>query len=181
MNSTFIVSYAALWVVVLVLVLMVLLLYREHGLAMLDNRERIDLYGLDVGKNLGTLDRELAAIAEALAAEEALLLFTSDRCPVCQELAPEASDLAINTSEIEFYWISETDSGSSDPHAPFGWNTVAADRADENNLHATMQVPVTPFCYFVRRGVITAKGLVNSAADIVDLMAPTAREGDRNE
>ncbi len=49
MDSAFWLSYATLWLFVVVTMLMVLLLYRQFGLMLMPGRQRLELGGLDIG------------------------------------------------------------------------------------------------------------------------------------
>ncbi len=55
MSTPLIVSYLALWAIVIALTLLVLLMYRQFGLLIMPGRLRASLAGLDTGAHVPTL------------------------------------------------------------------------------------------------------------------------------
>ena len=114
--STFgIISMSLLWVAVIVLTVLVLLLYRQFGLAYMSGRARAGLQGLDLGARarpvaLTGLDGSAHEIDWSAAPGSAapgagvtgpgatgpgatVLVFAQPSCPICGDLAADAAGL----------------------------------------------------------------------------------------
>lgn len=185
MSGTFIASYVILWMLVLVLSVLVLLLYRQYGLSLMDNRSRLNMEGLDLGTpapalqvtDLDGAPRTLR-LADYDLGNEAVIVFAADQCAVCAELALTAQEASDSRPDLDWLWIIDIVGAGSQPdavdHGPPGWDTylAAAEPSGDTRsgqpvtAHTRMSVPGTPFAYGITGGRIAAKALVNSTEDL---------------
>lgn len=179
MSDAFWVSYVLLWILVVGLVALVLLLYRQFGMSYLTPHTQVSMQGLDVGSRapavaLDGLDGEDLGLAwggspNGLRAR--LMLFALPSCSICVDLAGELESLPEQWPGVEFAWVD----GSAKPRpdrlvdAAPGWivGTVPDDAA-----HEAWDVSAVPFAFLVAAdGVIVSKRLVNSRRDIEDQLS----------
>ena len=192
--STFgIISMSLLWVAVIVLTVLVLLLYRQFGLAYMSGRARAGLQGLDLGARarpvaLTGLDGSAHEIDWSAAPGSAapgagvtgagvtgsgatVLVFAQPSCPICGDLAADAAGLPASWPSSRFVWVDGTVTGRprrAVDSAP-GW---IVGTAEDDAVHRAWDVSGSPFAYVVGfSGRIDAKGVVNTAADIERLLA----------
>jgi hypothetical protein len=169
MSGALFASYIVLWVLVVVLILLTLLLYRQFGLMLMPGRARTSLSGLDIGAKVpaiamsqdggGTLilDSDQAAIGPAA------VLFASSNCSICRELGKDValSDYVGSSDGMEFMWV------QSDPPPELvaaNW-IVALDQ--DGSAGRVMEVPGYPFLYVISAEErVVAKGIVNSTDEI---------------
>lgn len=178
MSPLFLTTYVLLWVLVIVLTLLVLLLYRQYGQAVLPAKARMQLAGLDIGKPLPEFDvlspadgpTSMHAVLAGRPGEAArrmhVLLFASPVCPVCESLWPDVGVLAVSHPDVAFWWVSNG-TPAERPHgdaAPPGWTVL--DSSESGQHPAALELPVLPYAYAVDdQGVIRAKGLMNEVSD----------------
>jgi hypothetical protein len=185
MNSLFWTSYAALWVLVAILVVMVLLLYRQFGLMLIPGRQRADLAGLDIGATAPPLELDfpMGDGPPVLAWRSAdlhqaqlgwLALFANPQCPICERLweAKPLRKLADAWPNVEFIWI---DAHPRLDAPPTGWSLAVSENQAASKV---MEVPVFPFAYAIKPGgIIAGKRLVNEP-EYLDLLLEDAFVGD---
>ncbi|HYX86300.1 MAG TPA: MauE/DoxX family redox-associated membrane protein [Gaiellales bacterium] len=157
-DGFWIATYAALWVAVAALLLLVLSLYRQVGVLHLRLGPRGALEDDREGPALGA---SIAHPALPVGGRPVVIAFTSAGCPVCQQIVPGLRAL-------------RRDPDLDVVHAPY----EAAGGAD---LHRTFAVPGTPYAVFLdAAGVVRAKGTVNTLEQLEGLVAAgaeRAREG----
>ena len=128
-------TYIVLWLLVAILTLLVLLLYRQYGRAMLPAKERMQLAGLDIGTSVRQL-----VIADANGAETRIplsgasgnvvlrvILLAASHCPICASLWEQVGDLPSEQRAVEHWWIQSGE--PKDDRAPEGWRIGLAGRA----------------------------------------------------
>ena len=197
--STFgIISMSLLWVAVIVLTVLVLLLYRQFGLAYMSGRARAALQGLDLGArarpvaltgldgSAHDIDWSAAPVPGATgpgatvpgatgpgatAPAATVLIFAQPSCPICGDLAADAAGLPASWPSSRFVWVDGTVTGRprrAVDSAP-GW---IVGTAQDDAVHQAWDVSGAPFAYVVgANGRIAAKGVVNRAADVERLLA----------
>jgi hypothetical protein len=185
MSSLFLISYAVQWLVIVGLVALVTLLYRQFGLMLLPGTKRINLGGLDVGARAPAMVVRFSGQRDALylwedaarqngaSAHATCVLFALPSCAICEGLSQDTLNLEQLTArhpDVRFLWV---DSGERPSHQlPASWTVVSS---VDSGAHLTMEIPATPFMYLVSSaGSVMAKGLVNQVPDIEALLAETS-------
>jgi len=172
MEGIWLFSYIVLWLIVLGLILLVLLLYRQLGIMYLGSAEGVSRDGLDRGKaapdfNLTDQYSNTQRLSN-FRGKPAVLLFGSPHCSPCRILLPQMNDWSRAHPEVGVVWLN---AASPEESLKFVSDTGAeipvASYTPEDNLMDKYRVRVTPFMFFVdENGVIRAKGLVNTKAGI---------------
>lgn len=179
MNAAWVTSMILLWLAVIVLTVLVLLLYRQFGLSYLSSHSRIAMQGLDLGArpkaiSLKELDgTEHAVDWEQISAENdaAVLVFAQPSCSICGDLAKSIADLPSRWPTVMFMWIDGTSTGRPERAVDRagGW---LVGYSDGDEVHRVWEVSATPFMHVVGPSArIEAKGAVNAAADVEELLA----------
>jgi len=169
-STLFWITYVAAWTLLVVLLLLVLLLYRQYGLTYMGPRRRIDLGGRDLGSTAppvvvrqgsGVSDLEVSwrDLVTRDSTHVVFALFASPTCPICEGLFAEVGQVADRWTGVEFLWF---DRESRLQVPPRGWRVLLSDDASQ-----TMEIPAFPYAYVLNgKGRIETKGLVNSTGDI---------------
>jgi len=167
-GNIWIISYVALWVLVLALGLLVLLLYRQLGIMYLGSAEGVSRYGLPPGTKAPdfslTDQYGNAQRLNAYRGRPAVLVFGSPHCSPCRILLPQLHDWAKAHPDVGILWLNAasadeslkfvSDTGATVPVAPY---------TPQENLMDKYRVRVTPFMFLLDEdGVVRAKGLVNT-------------------
>jgi hypothetical protein len=141
-------TYAALWVAVTALFVLVLSLYRQVGVLHLRLGPRGALEEEAEGPPLGAaIDHPAVPMGRAT-----LVAFTSAGCPVCHQIVPGLRVL-------------ERDPALAVVHAAY-------EEASGAELHAAFDVPGTPYAvYLDAAGAVRAKGTVNTLEQLESLVA----------
>lgn len=169
-SSAVTLSIVALWLLVAVLVILVLLLYRQFGLIMMPASGRAALRGLDVGSSVPKINGSVTStggspvdLDGALRGGLALLVAASPNCPVCERIWGELSRWPFEPGLATLVWI-DGDGASRGSHLP-GWLVCSS---TGEAAHALLQVPVVPFFYLISKGAIMDKGLATGTAELRD-------------
>jgi methylamine dehydrogenase accessory protein MauD len=176
-------SYVLLWVLVVMLGLLVVLMYRQFGLAFMRPAERMNMQGLDVGSRapafalVDHVEREHEIALGARAGEHAgtAVVFALPTCQICAGLASSLASLPSDYRDVRFVWV---DGESSRPpkrelSGVPGW---LAGTAPGDRIHRQWDVSGVPFCFVVDRdGRIAAKRLVNARNDVAALLESALR------
>ena len=178
MSNVWIISMSLLWLAVIVLTVLVLLLYRQFGLAYMSGRAKAGLQGLDLGARarpvaLTALDGTGYAIDWSAAPQDGatVLLFAQPSCPICGDLARDAAGLPASWPASRFVWVDGTITGRP-PRAVDGAPGWIVGTAEGDAVHQAWDVSGSPFAYVVgASGRVAAKGVVNRAADVERLLA----------
>lgn len=186
MSEFFWSTYIVLWLLVAILIIMLVLLYRQFGLMWMRSSRRIGLAGLDIGATAPDVGLEDASGDEFTLAWRRddsvvsawMLLFALPSCPICKSLLETVGRLPDAWPNVEFVWIDASvphvSSNGKSKAIPRGWRIgVSASEL----AHQTMEVPAVPYGYVVRPGgIVASKGLVNSVDDIVSLLSTAPAE-----
>lgn len=174
MSGAFWVSYALLWFVVVVFGLLIVLVYRQFGLAFMRPADRVAAQGLDVGSRAPAFslagkdgrEHRVSFGRKAGADRPTVIVFALPGCDICAGLAELLAALPSDQPHARFVWVD----GASPPrprHAidiAEGWifGSVVGD-----SVHRQWEVSAVPFSFIVAAdGRITYKGLVNRREDI---------------
>ena len=177
MSGLFYVSYAALWVLLLVLGVFVLLLYRHFGMMALGTAEGVQRDGLPIGAvapDVRGITAEGAPTTWTPGGQPALLLFATPGCTPCATVLPAVNRLAmalngrgvavaavvpgrredaaklVETFDLRFPCLAEDGSGVTDRY----------------------RVRVSPFAFVIGQdGRVLAKGLCSDAERLRALLA----------
>lgn len=185
MSSLFLISYVVQWLVIVGLVALVTLLYRQFGLMLMPGTKRINLGGLDEGARAPAMVVRFSGQRDSLyqwadpgrqngaSAHATCIVFAVPGCVICEGLSKDASnmaELAARHQDIRFLWV---DSGEHPSHhLPDSWTVVSS---VNSGAHLAMEIPATPFMYLVSSaGSVMTKGLVNQVSDIEALLARTS-------
>jgi len=182
MSAIFWLSYGVLWLVLVVLVILVILLYRQFGLMIMPGGSRVSHGGLTLGARAPAVllrfdgERDLAydwsATLTGRTVKASFALFALPACPLCAQLLQDQNELARVAGrypDVQFIWVQGEREHAHDVSIPGGW-TLA--RSLNSAAHDTMEVPGSPFAYFIAADShILAKGLVNRPSDIDELIA----------
>ena len=180
--SALIISNAVLWVVVLCLVLLVLALSRQIGIL----HERIAPMGaltMDKGPGVGEAapQFELADMLGRMqqvghpSDRSQLLFFLSPTCPVCKKLLPILKSIA--STEKKWLDVILASDGEMPEHLAFYRQAglEAFPYLLSTQLGMSFQISKLPYAVLLdERGVIRAKGLINSREQLESLF--TAKE-----
>ncbi|OOC61939.1 thioredoxin fold domain-containing protein [Paenibacillus ihbetae] len=165
MNTFFWISYIILWLLVVPLVLLNLVLFRQLGIMVMGTARGVNQSGIPVGRKLPeaiTTDLQGGSWSTSrLAGTSAILLFGSPTCKECAQIIPDFTRIAKKHQVKPVLLLF-----SSAEHAASYVSTIGY--ADEAvlvtpELARQLDVQVTPYAYAVDgSGVIRHKGLVNS-------------------
>jgi methylamine dehydrogenase accessory protein MauD len=168
MEGIWLVSYIVLWLLVLVLIALVILLYRQLGIMYLGSAEGVSRDGLARGAKAPDFSlTDQYGNAQRLAdyrGKPSVLLFGSPHCSPCRILLPQLHDWSKAHPEVGILWLNAaspeeslkfvSDTGASLPIAPY---------SPQENLMDRYKVRVTPFMFLLdESGIVRAKGLVNT-------------------
>lgn len=180
MSVSFWISYGAVWAMLAILLVLVLLLYRQFGLTFMAPTQRIALQGLSLGTRAPQLALELPANGStALPSRPGsdkvgrVVMFAQPNCAVCGELASSVDDLPAEWPALEWVWIEGglRPEFESVPEQGWlvGWSANGA-------AHREWGVSAVPFGFLVSHdGRVLAKRLVNQRRDFVEMIAAADR------
>lgn len=170
MKTLFWTSYGVLWVLAVLLVVAVLLIYRQFGLMLIPGSRRADLAGLDIGAKAPPLALDFFQDARPsvltwdpseLKKSQAgwVVLFASPTCSICESIwkgGHALREVASSWPDVEFIWIDARWRASEPPR---GWLMAVS---EDHLASDAMDVPVFPFAYAITAGgEVAAKRLVN--------------------
>lgn len=178
--TLFEVSYAVLWILVLVLGAAVFALYHHFAELYLASREGRASQGPEVGSSINRLRLAGGRDYELQLGQPTLLLFTSTTCKICEKLRVDIGQFAARRPDIA---IDVLCAGSG--REVSDWARALPSRVrvfgDRGyKVAATLGIGMTPFVVGVdAAGQVRVKGLVNEefglqwAADETSSRAPT--------
>jgi methylamine dehydrogenase accessory protein MauD len=179
MSSTpYLVSSAALWVVVLTLAVLVLLLYRHFGLMALGTLEGVERDGLAIGDHAPPLNGITAAGEDVRLSpgesRPSFLFFAAPGCAPCEKVLPVLNQfvgLDGATPEIDVVTVVRGSMGNvqevEETHRP----PYLAFAEDESRAFEQYRVRVTPFAFVVGDdGLVRAKGLCSDPRRFASLL-----------
>lgn len=176
MTTVFYVSYAALWLLLLAMGLLVALLYRHFGLISLGTLEGVQRDGLPVGSVAPVISGVTAAgedrIWEPKSGRPQLLLFASPDCEPCGAILPEVNRLALMADgAIEITTIVPGDQDDIERLVALFRPPYLSLAEEGSGAADRYRVRVTPFAFVIGRdGRIMAKGLCNELVHLRALL-----------
>jgi methylamine dehydrogenase accessory protein MauD len=174
------VSYAALWILVGVLCIVVVALARQIGTLHLRLGPRGALEMDDEGPALGEgrppingQDLEGNAVTVGGRGAEQFLLFVSPGCMVCEQVMPSIGAVAEATGKRPLVL---TDLDEVESRLAFQHKRVAAPIVASGESFRTYEVPGTPYVVVLDdHGVVQAKGTVNNLEQMEGLIETAQR------
>src|SRR5438874_3329828 len=172
MEGIWLVSYIVLWLLVLTLIALVILLYRQLGIMYLGSAEGVSRDGLAAGAKAPDFSlKDQYDNPQRLSdyrGRPTVLVFGSPHCSPCRILLPQLHEWAKAHSDVGVLWLNAaspeeslkfvSDTGASIPIAPY---------TPQENLMDKYRVRVTPFMFLLDEdGIVRAKGLVNTKAGL---------------
>jgi methylamine dehydrogenase accessory protein MauD len=171
MDGIWLVSFIALWIIVILEGVLILLLYRQLGILYLGSASGVSRDGLPVGStapdfSLADLDGRPYSLG-SLRGQNVLLLFGSSHCDPCRRLLPGLEEFAArNSRDFQVLWLNQgspadalgfrSETGTALPMLPY-----------RDGVNDAYRVRVTPFLYMIDgAGVVKAKGLVNTKTQL---------------
>lgn len=179
MNGIWLISYLALWVVVIFLLLAVLVLSRQVGLLyrrLGPARARMENEGLKIGDEAPALNaidlygREVRLGSER--GQHTLLVFISATCPVCDELAPALRSISKSDCEnLALLLVSL--SGDVERNREFirrhKLDRIPLIASNDAGLHYNVTSP--PYAILIdERRIVRAKGVANHLEHLESLI-----------
>ena len=188
MSGLLIASYVVLWLLVLVLLFLVLLLYRQYGRNMMESRERIEFSGLALGEKVPALslqvDEGQAVTVDWLSSPKGTaVLFGLPGCPICGELMNEqgVAELTRQWQDVDFMWVDAESRPLDGVGGLNGWRFLYS---PDRSAHHAAEVPASPYAYMIsNRARVLGKGLINGRDHLSEMLSaafgPSAGEATR--
>lgn len=176
MSGILLASYVALWILVALLLVLVLLLYRQYGRSLMETRERIGLAGLSLNEKvpvltLETTDGQPTTIDWQTSSQATAALFALPGCPVCDHLWHEESitELADQWRNVDFLWIDGPSDHLDGRGTLRGWRFL---RSPDRAAHRVVEMPASPYVYIIGNNArVLAKGLINHSGQVSSMIA----------
>lgn len=172
METSFVISYIVLWLIVLSLSVLVVLLYRQLGIMYLGSAEGVSRDGLDRGTtapdfNLADQYGNQQRLS-AYRGRPVMLLFGSPHCSPCRTLMPQLHDWARSHADVGVLWLNAaSDAESLKFVSELGATLPVVPYTPESKLMDRYKVRVTPFMFLLdEKGVVRAKGLANTKSGL---------------
>ena len=181
MSGAWLISYIALWAVVLFQGAMIFLLLRQLGLMYLGTAQGIARDGLPVGQrapdfDVANLEGRSVSLAD-FRGLPLLLIFGSPTCTPCRHLIPDLNAFAHEQKEnLRVLFLSRGEAEDTRRFASeFGVQVPVAVHPDET-LPDKYKARVSPFAFLIDGdGIIRAKGLANNR-DHLQILLRAANE-----
>jgi hypothetical protein len=176
MSGLLIASYVVLWLLVLLLLSLVLLLYRQYGRSMMESRERIEFSGLALGEKVPALslqvDEGQAVAVDWLGSTKGTaVLFALPGCPICGELMNEQSvaELARQWQDVDFMWVDGESRPLDAAGRLDGWRFLYS---PDRSAHHAAEVPASPYAYMIsNRARVLGRGLINNRDQLSGMLS----------
>lgn len=181
MSGIWLISYIALWVLVVILTVIVLGLTRQLGLIYLRLGPEQNLLSTKEGLELGTavpvFEAEDAIHNRKVTQEDwkgsaTILLFVSPTCSPCHELMPHLKEFQQSRNSANKLVI--VSQGEQKPSLEFigKYDLAACLLVDQDGkLSEVFQVRATPYAYRLdKEGIIRKRGIVNNQAGLEELL-----------
>jgi hypothetical protein len=166
LSTPFIISYVALWLLVLILSVAVVALYHHFGQMYLGSREGRQTQGPEQEKRLKSFSGRTVSgtsLDLPLLDTPTVLLFAETHCKLCTAMQPEMQLFARSHDDVQLVVMC---GGDSTPEVSEWAREIASDvpiLVDEGQRQtARYAVGITPFAVAIGAdGVVQAKGIVN--------------------
>lgn len=182
MSGIWLVSYIALWAVVLLQGVIIFVLLRQLGLMYLGTAQGVSRDGLAVGERapdfaVQALEGTTLSLAD-FSGRSLLLVFGSANCAPCRTLIPDLNVFARELAhELRVLFLSRGEDGEARRFAREVDAQVPVATHPDEALSDAYKARVTPFAFLIDGdGVIRAKGLANNRSHL-DMLLQMAREG----
>ncbi|MDQ3986050.1 MAG: TlpA family protein disulfide reductase [Actinomycetota bacterium] len=177
MSTAFYVSYAALWVLVIVQGMLLLLVYRHFGMMTLGTMEGVQRDGLGIGDTApsiyGASSDGSETVWESRGDRPALVVFAATDCEPCSVVMPVVDRVArARSGSLRVLTVvpGPADSVQS-AVAQYGLSSDCLGE-DGSGVFDAYRVRVTPFAFVIGEdGVVRAKGLCSDPLMLRDLLA----------
>jgi methylamine dehydrogenase accessory protein MauD len=180
-SGIWLISYVALWILVIVLIIIVLDLTRQLGLIYLRLGSEQNLLstkeGLGLGATLPAFEAEDVIFNRRVTQDDwkdlpTVLLFISPTCSPCHELMPHLKEFqSSRNGKTNIVMISQ---GDLKPSLEFftQYQLKACLFIDKDGkLSEVFHVRATPYAYrFDEKGIVRKRGIVNNLAGLEELM-----------
>lgn len=183
MSGPWLVSYIALWAVVLFQGLVIFILLRQLGVIYLGTAQGVAGDGLSPGERapefaLPDLDGREVALS-GFRGLPLLLVFGSPSCGPCKALVPDLETFAAEKREqLRVLFLSRGEIEDAQRFAKEQDVRVPVAVHPDESLAEQYKVRVTPFAFLIdAEGVVRAKGLANNRAHLDMLVEQSANGG----
>jgi len=171
MEGIWLISFIALWIIVIGEGLLIVLLYRQLGILYLGSAEGVSRDGLPVGTaapdfHLPDLDGQVRSLS-SLRGRNVPLLFGSPHCEPCRRLLPGLQEFAAHAGrDFQVLWLNQA-TPEETRHFQAEMGAALAMLSYQDGVNDAYRVRVTPFLFMLdAAGVIRAKGLVNTQSQL---------------
>ncbi|PLR77934.1 methylamine dehydrogenase [Bacillus sp. V3-13] len=169
MSTIFLTSYIVLWLLVVPLVILNLILFRQLGIMVMGTARGVNESGIPIGKKLPYFEsEELDGVKWNLGQElgkPSLFLFISPRCNECKKILPDFLKISsmYNVSPILVIFADKVEAAEYINKIGFKGRSLSI--SHEQAL--PLDVSATPFAYAINSdGIVQEKGLVNTQGHI---------------
>ncbi len=182
MSGLWLVSYVALWILVVVLAVIVLGLVRQLGLIHLRiGEEESGLLKTQEGLELGVSAPDFEATdivgqtkisLAGLRKRPSILVFVSQSCPACQELMPHITEFQKSQNgNVDLILFNRAPIQNSLELVKNYGLTFPVIADDTGVIFKKYEIQATPFVYHVdKSGVVKQRGVVNSSEGLEALL-----------
>jgi methylamine dehydrogenase accessory protein MauD len=168
-------SYVLLWLLLVVMGILVFLLYRQHGLMLMNTLDGVARDGPEVGSvapPLSALGDEVAQVEESSASPRpTFVFFAAPECEPCRQIIPHINELPARLPvELGIVTVMAADSGPTllKSKAPHVGRLILDTRRE---TFAIWDVRVTPFAVVVDTDrTVLSKGLCSNLAGLDSLV-----------
>jgi methylamine dehydrogenase accessory protein MauD len=165
MPTFFWISYTVLWILIIPLIILNLVLFRQLGIMVMGTARGVNQSGIPIGKKLPTAKttdlngREWST--DDLSGKSTVLLFGSPSCKECAEILPEFNKISKDYNIKPILLLFSPEDIAKEYVRKINYNDEVLIVTSE--LADSLDVQVTPFAYSIdEHGVVRQKGLVNN-------------------
>ncbi|MBM3179009.1 MAG: redoxin domain-containing protein [Chloroflexi bacterium] len=187
MNGLWLVSYIALWVLVILLSVIVLGLARQLGVIHIRLGPEDNLVNTREGLSIGIIAPNFSAVdivhdkeitLADLKGRSSIFVFISPNCQPCQELMPHLVSFHKHRyAEINLILFSQSDSQAGLELVKEQKLNIPLISDSEGSLLKLYQVRATPFAYRLdSNGIIQRRGIVNNREGLDELLNDSSQD-----
>jgi hypothetical protein len=169
------VSYAVLWIVVLIQGFALILVFRSMGTVFLASRDGISRDGLKVGTKapmfVGSSNGQPRSLAEFIG-KWLVLVFAAPTCQICLQVLPDLGRLRDDLGdEVDILLLLRADADVAVDYQRSTGTTLPVLAIGQHGVAERYLVRVSPFVHVLDPdGMIRAKGLVNTVENVAHLL-----------
>ncbi|MFZ3591776.1 methylamine dehydrogenase [Bacillus sp. DJP31] len=169
MNTLFIISYIILWLLIVPLIILNLVLFRQLGIMVMGTARGINDSGVPIGKKLPFFESyNLEGVRWNLGNEvgkPSLFLFVSPRCTECKKILPDFIKITSIYKVNPILFIFAEKEEAREYIKKIGYKGQSLIISHEQAM--SLDVSATPFAYAIdSEGIVKEKGLVNTYGHI---------------